>query len=66
MKNMLKDMVNILMQAEFHESIGYDKYIENQVLMLLIVKMDITLNKLILLLEKLVILNLFILVKMLY
>ena len=26
MKNMFKDMVNILMQAEFDESIGYDKY----------------------------------------
>ena len=26
MKNMFKDMVNILMQAEFDEAIGYDKY----------------------------------------
>ena len=26
MKNMFKDMVNILMQAEFDQSIGYDKY----------------------------------------
>ncbi len=26
MKNIFKDMVNILMQAEFDESIGYDKY----------------------------------------
>lgn len=26
MKSMFKDMVNILMQAEFDESIGYDKY----------------------------------------
>ena len=26
MKNMFKDMVNILMQAEFDESIGYNKY----------------------------------------
>ena len=26
MKNMFKDMVNVLMQAEFDEAIGYDKY----------------------------------------
>lgn len=26
MKNMFKDMVNILMQSEFDKSIGYDKY----------------------------------------
>ena len=52
MKNMFKDMVNILMQAEFDESIGYDKYTENQMLILLTVEMNIILSKLIPLLEK--------------